>query len=572
MAASAQTSQRVLGRDDRSHARRAVVDSGLITVELCPVGFGLLLNVSEEGIGLYTLTHVKPGDTVQVSFMPTGLTQRIDCKGELRWAADSHAGVCLRDLDNASAANLRKWIATLPASAHLEDPVANRREFPQLESQVLAIEAIAGECPKLEDALQFVNEQLLELTSGTGAAIALSHQENSGQEKMICRASAGLAPELGVPIDSSSGVTAECIRTGSVVFCEDTELDARVDRDVCRALELRSFLIVPVLHQEKVKGVLEVFSSKAANFGDDSRWLAQRLAELAAHLAFAPTENEIPSSGPYTPIQEDEVSPVAIEAPLPAAQPAAAVPSTLGESSLPPQDSPHRGRLAVSVIVPLLLAGAMFFRSSFRTQAAMPVAVSHADVQPKTSVAQPSTEPVTSPIDDAASRPAPRRNAPSKLRLPNTADDSDLIATDSIVATASPRPPAPTESVPTDPEPAPSLAVMPGPPTNGVILPITVARPELRKAANWTGGMLIRRVEPVYPRMISGQRVEGDVVLQALIGKNGRVAKLKPMKGNPALAAAAISAVREWRYEPFKRDNVPQEMTIDVTVQFRIPQ
>ncbi len=90
--------------------------------------------------------------------------------------------------------------------------------------------------------------------------------------------------------------------------------------------------------------------------------------------------------------------------------------------------------------------------------------------------------------------------------------------------------------------------------------------------SNWTGGSLVHRVEPVYPRTTREQHLQGDVLLQAHIAKDGHVVSVRRVKGNPVLASAAISAVRQWRYEPFLRDNLPQEMDISVSVRFELPQ
>jgi protein TonB len=66
------------------------------------------------------------------------------------------------------------------------------------------------------------------------------------------------------------------------------------------------------------------------------------------------------------------------------------------------------------------------------------------------------------------------------------------------------------------------------------------------------------------------QRIQGLVVVQAEIGKDGRVKGAKVVNGNSLLAAAALSAVREWRYEPFKLNGEPVEMTTQITLNFTL--
>src|SRR5205823_7592255 len=72
---------------------------------------------------------------------------------------------------------------------------------------------------------------------------------------------------------------------GEIVRCEDTETDPRADRLVCRKLELRSIVIVPIRVQGRPAGVLEAFSSRAHAFqSSDVLWL-RRVTDLVAGIA-----------------------------------------------------------------------------------------------------------------------------------------------------------------------------------------------------------------------------------------------------------------------------------------------
>jgi hypothetical protein len=115
-----------------------------------------------------------------------------------------------------------------------------------------------------ENTLQSIAERALNLTRATGAAIALS--EGNGGE-MTCVASAGSdAPPVGSRVQTNSGFSGECVRTGRSLRCDDSETDDRVDRAGCRSLGIRSIVAVPIRQGTKVAGLVEVFSPNAFAF------------------------------------------------------------------------------------------------------------------------------------------------------------------------------------------------------------------------------------------------------------------------------------------------------------------
>jgi TonB family protein len=81
---------------------------------------------------------------------------------------------------------------------------------------------------------------------------------------------------------------------------------------------------------------------------------------------------------------------------------------------------------------------------------------------------------------------------------------------------------------------------------------------------------LIHQTEPVYPRMAAIARIQGDVVLEALLDKDGRVRNVEIKSGHPALAEAARTAVAQWVYEPTYLNGVPYPVLLTVTVEFRL--
>ena len=79
-----------------------------------------------------------------------------------------------------------------------------------------------------------------------------------------------------------------------------------------------------------------------------------------------------------------------------------------------------------------------------------------------------------------------------------------------------------------------------------------VATPQrVRVSSGVSTGLLIKKVTPNYPQLAKQARIQGTVVLQAEISKEGTIQNLQLISGHPMLAPAAIEAVKQWRYKPY---------------------
>jgi GAF domain-containing protein len=122
----------------------------------------------------------------------------------------------------------------------------------------------AGEID-LEPGISIIAEKAQALTGATGAAIALRR----GNE-IVCRARTGrTAPDIGVRLQADSGLSAECVRTGEVLLCDDAESNPRVDWATCRRMGVRSILVAPLRHFWRTLGVFEVLSSTPHAFDNN---------------------------------------------------------------------------------------------------------------------------------------------------------------------------------------------------------------------------------------------------------------------------------------------------------------
>ena len=85
-----------------------------------------------------------------------------------------------------------------------------------------------------------------------------------------------------------------------------------------------------------------------------------------------------------------------------------------------------------------------------------------------------------------------------------------------------------------------------------------------------TKGLLIQKTEPQYPPLARAARVQGEVVLSAIIDANGQITNLQLVSGHPMLVPAAISAVKQWRYKPYLLNGQPVEVETTITVIFSL--
>ncbi len=130
----------------------------------------------------------------------------------------------------------------------------------------------------LDAALQLLADRALYITGSTGAAIALRRQ---GRNDMLCRASTGTsAPALGSLLSTEIGLSGESVRTRRALLCQDVQRDVRVNRDVCRAMGIASVIVMPVVNDDQVLGVFEIFSGKVSAFNEHDLSALQRLSEM----------------------------------------------------------------------------------------------------------------------------------------------------------------------------------------------------------------------------------------------------------------------------------------------------
>jgi diguanylate cyclase (GGDEF)-like protein len=160
--------------------------------------------------------------------------------------------------------------------------VDNRRVQDEFTDVTLLAEVVATQHAistsdfDLEAVMNEIVTQTRRLTRADGAVV-----ETVEGDEMVYRAVAGSAePHLGLRLKVSASLSGECVSSGEIVLCDDSETDPRVDREAARKVGARSMVVVPLRHRSRVAGVLKVLSRQPRAFGERELRVLQMMADL----------------------------------------------------------------------------------------------------------------------------------------------------------------------------------------------------------------------------------------------------------------------------------------------------
>ena len=128
----------------------------------------------------------------------------------------------------------------------------------------------------LGSVMQMVCERAAGLCGADGAVVELAEGED-----MVYRAAAGIAEgQLGLRLRRQGSLSGLSVAQNQILQCDDSETDARVDREACLRVGLRSMLVVPLQHASGPVGVLKVVARQAHAFKPGSAAVLGLLSEL----------------------------------------------------------------------------------------------------------------------------------------------------------------------------------------------------------------------------------------------------------------------------------------------------
>ncbi len=435
-----------------------------------------------------------------------------------------------------------------------------------------------------------VPESVLDVALG----LVLNEIAHQARSNTNATGSAVLLVRRGIPVcRSTSGATArdvstylsECSvcgdlswRNGATQNCHDVETDSRFDPTCCRRLGLRSFASVPIQDDNKaVVAIVQAFSSHPQAFTDRD---ILALRGLGSHI-LDHTEAASRTFGP-----------------IPKAS------GKVNREAAPAEKSNFRFRqrfylpkfaglherlnlgLGMAIIVLAMLLGWTIGRSEreagHQNKAASPVVEhaqieiipakldSSADVQAKT--IGPSVPLTDAPeVDRKSSESLPngesKRDQVKKRRLSvSTPAHSDGWSS-GLVIFESGNQVFPTKSLgsqhasdsPSNEETKSAQFKSSDPGT-----PVTVSEDVAEQR-------LVRRVEPDYPESARERGLQGKVILNVRVGKDGTVRSLSRVAGDPQLVLLAAKAVQQWKFAPLVREDRPVSFESQVTLSFELP-
>lgn len=395
--------------------------------------------------------------------------------------------------------------------------------------------------------LRALADEILRFTGGEGIAIALA-----SQGELRCRAAAGMAPPPGARIDARSGLTGACLSSGTLLRCDDSEEDGRVDRQVCRSLGIRSMICVPVCAGQEVVGIFEVFSSRANAFLKvDTAGLHAKAEEIATCFS-----------------AEEALAQAAITSA-----------ADLGAAGHPPASwvpesrAPRAGRRVSSKVWQAILGTLVFALGLFLLVRAIRTS------KPASSVltAPQAVSAANSGVEPAGNNPVvPRQDVEEGERnsAPSQRETSSGQAKAPVIVVKKS-----TGAATVNPTPPPAALVTAGAAASDPIHQLVSSLPggqpalprDLRVSSGLPRPMLVHQVAPAYPALARQTGVEGTVVLQAVVSAKGQITNLRVSSGNSLLAAAALRAVQKWRYRPAVLNGKPVEVPIQITLKFELP-
>jgi TonB family protein len=412
----------------------------------------------------------------------------------------------------------------------------------------------------LDVVLNEIVEQACLATGATGAAIVL---ERGGE--WVCRASSGEnAPQLGARLDTESGLSGACVQTRTVQRCDDAQSEPRADIEACRQLGVRSVIILPLLLENQLLGVFEAFSPRASAFRErDERTLEVLARRVLKNLQRASAPLPVSPEPPKNHISMAEL----ILADLSGESISA---DSVSCEGVEPQrvEKAESGRgvdfitwvLGVTILAGVVLLGLL---SAQRLSARRVRAHAHAPAAVETST---TTSPRVGNEGQANAAFLPAKNQP-QIGVSSKVSSS----TDTSVSTA----PHASSTLPAGGllvfEKGKEIFRLPSPQASAVDRASGVESEGDSVPSSFAENGILHRVEPVYPEEARQKAIEGSVVVDVNIDRDGKVLEVKTVSGSPLLAQAVTDAVKQWVFKPHSVSGHLVPMQTRITLNFRLP-
>jgi TonB family protein len=611
----------------RFYARRKL--DNLTYVEFGPENGAILIDLGEGGLGFQSVLPVSMNDTLLFKFKLPGENHYVEGFGEIAWMNESGKGGGLRftEVADQSRAKIREWTGApaAPESSgsnngnNAEPPAAT--EKPNETANEQATSAILSAATEAAEAIDQPEE-------GGKASEEFSTRESSQPPSSLTDTDTGAIDPMSEAAASdqktptANGPQQPSIPEFTIEFVPPFDAPAA---HVDSVLPAPGFAAHTLEHRpESVKQV-----NRPRMKGHKAEAPAPAPAPAAASAGFA-VADAISAPAQMRRVPAPVKEPVKLEGKVTAAVPVANGETPYAQPlAAPPQTAPRQNalkadadglqsqaapasqvfRIALGVVAGACVVLLLFLilpslRTRVEATAARPAVfnapagqsfeVEIADINNRRWILRSGGE-AGSPFSEAPSRRESQssasansnRNESAKASRSEEADDSTNTDTKQSKL---PKPAELALSRPRAAQAAPVLAQLAAPSIfDGITPPIGsvtdrlasggpeapgIVQPETQQQAIRTtalqSAVLVQRVAPVYPPSAMEGRVQGDIQVNATIGKDGVPKDLKVISGDLRLVPAALTAIRQWRYRPATLSGTPIETQIVVTVAFQL--
>lgn len=258
----------------RTHARRSVIESQLISVELGDNARGVLIDVGEGGVAVQPFVPLPVGAESDLFFeTPSGT--RVKAHGMVAWVGENgRTGIRFTEVEPEAREEIRRWAET--DIGDNADENLKGLSLPGLTRQDEQSTRNGSEVAVSAGYLTDIAQRAMEMTKADGAALAMSEAN-----EIRCVARVGNAPDPGVTVRRGEGLAGMCLLLAQPLLCPDALSDRRAKREAALALNIRSCAMAPIIEGGTVSGVVAVFSSEVDVFSeDDLAGLVELVKEL----------------------------------------------------------------------------------------------------------------------------------------------------------------------------------------------------------------------------------------------------------------------------------------------------
>ena len=509
--------------DRRVHGRHQV--RSLAYVELGEGNGGIVLNVCESGIAVQAVTSLMGDEVPCVRVQLSHSKKRIEAKGRIAWTSGLRktAGIEFMGLSQEARSLLREWVA-LEAPAHnvseqttgliengvVQEPASGRLGSDGLTPAAAAtLTNLAAKIARLPSESQHTPEPVSRLTSPPFDAVPVPTRAVA-RSAPVRREASSVSPVQATPavtLATASATSAPPVEPDQSGIVPRTSATTPSDRLGSKSIRTITKPPQPAAASSTQRWKLPVLVAGFAAVSLATGWFA---GNGALHGVFKKSSSNTPAENVEMESAPDEMAP-----------------ANLDVSNIDAVDLNHQHWI-IPMDGPLTPPTTLALRPADNSPTQLDRNKNTRDIAP----------PVAVPPTAQTARGEDKTMPPARVVSSVPATNAAPVHSSTNLRPANPPPPR--------------------------------AQVKDGEASDLQPGTLVHRVEPTYPPSALAERVEGTVLLYAVIDANGTVRELQPLNGPPALIPAALAAVRQWRYSPSLQNGRPIQTERQIKIVFQL--